>query len=448
MCDTFVALPDHNASGNLIFGKNSDREPNEAQSIVRLPGRDTDESLVRCTFIEIPQVARTLEVILSKPFQMWGAEMGVNEHGVVIGNEAVFTKIKFEKSNLGLTGMDLVRLALERCSTAKQALRTITELLKTYGQDACGGHHNENFFYHNSFLIADTRSAWVLETAGRHWVAERVEGFRSISNGLTIESNYDMISEDAIDFAIQAGWAKSRETFSFRRAYSDWLYTKASKCRRRQRRSTKLGQSKAQLFDVPEAIEILSSHDCDDEHFDPCKSSSASICMHATGTTNPSQTNGSMIAEIRQDAPSTVWLTGTSMPCLSVYMPFFFADSDTHEHPLSASQWNSPSGKVDGSFWWQAERLHRHVCRDYRNRAHACKEFRHQTQQQFLQDEQRLSQTRADLAARRTLSHSAVGQISDFIESAESKTYAAAKTRGGFLYRHHWRRINRRVGLS
>ena len=30
MCDTFVALPSHTASGNLIFAKNSDREPNEA----------------------------------------------------------------------------------------------------------------------------------------------------------------------------------------------------------------------------------------------------------------------------------------------------------------------------------------------------------------------------------------------------------------------------------
>ncbi len=130
MCDSFVALPRHTASGNLIFGKNSDREPNEAQAIVRIPGGITDSTALRCTYIEIPQVERTNEVILSKPFQMWGAEMGVNEHGLVIGNEAVFTKIKFAKSNNGLTGMDMVRLALERCSTAKEALLTITELLE------------------------------------------------------------------------------------------------------------------------------------------------------------------------------------------------------------------------------------------------------------------------------------------------------------------------------
>jgi len=448
MCDTFVALPDHTTSGNLIFGKNSDREPNEAQAIVRMPATETAEATLRCTFIEIPQVNRTYEVILSKPFQMWGAEMGVNQHGVVIGNEAVFTKVKTDKTNTGLTGMDLVRLALERCRTAKMALDTITELLETYGQDACGGYRNNSFFYHNSFLIADAQSAWVLETAGRHWVAEKVDGFRSISNGLTIESDYDLISSEAIVFATRKGWAKSNERFSFRQAYSDWLYTKGSNCKRRQETSMQLGQSKAKRFDIHYAIEILCSHDREDHLFAPSKATSASICMHATGMTNPSQTNGSMIAEIRPNAPSTVWLTGTSMPCLSVFAPFFFGDIDSNDHPLSPSRWNSPGEHSDDSLWWQAEKLHRQACRNYSVESKPFKDFRSEMQHQFQEMEKYLFQSNAELPERLELSEKAIERLRVFVRSIEQESSASARTDAGYIYRYYWKRINRRVGLG
>lgn len=36
MCDTFVALGDATSSGATIFGKNSDRQRNEAQLIERV----------------------------------------------------------------------------------------------------------------------------------------------------------------------------------------------------------------------------------------------------------------------------------------------------------------------------------------------------------------------------------------------------------------------------
>lgn len=63
---------------------------------------------LQCTYIEVEQVSKTHAVILSRPSWLWGAEMGANEHGVCIGNEAVWTK---EPVGTGeaLLGMDLLR---------------------------------------------------------------------------------------------------------------------------------------------------------------------------------------------------------------------------------------------------------------------------------------------------------------------------------------------------
>ena len=412
MCDTFVAIPAHTASGNLIFGKNSDREPNEAQAIVRFPASKTDAKTLHCTYITIPQVSETHEVILSKPFQMWGAEMGINEHGLVIGNEAVFTKIKIAKKNTGLTGMDLLRLALERCKTALSALETITELLEQYGQDACGGYENRSFFYHNSFIIADSSEAWVLETAGRHWAAQKVRGFHSISNGLTIGEDYDLLSSQAINFARRQGSLKKGQNFNFKKSYSDWFYTKMSNCKLRQAQSSDLGNQCKGTFSVRDATDILSTHPVNSTDFQPSKCTSASICMHATGLTNPSQTTGSMIAEIREELPATIWLTGTSTPCLSVYKPFFIG-----------SKWeiDTPGNKADNSLWWQAELLHRSICKDYQKGFLLIKQDRQALQEQFFQQEASLFQKISDKTTLYQFSKNALDEYYHYLKKWKSK---------------------------
>ena len=64
---------------------------------------------LQCTYIEIDQVPETYAVVLSRPAWLWGAEMGANEHGVCIGNEAVWGREKVCDEE-ALLGMDLVRL--------------------------------------------------------------------------------------------------------------------------------------------------------------------------------------------------------------------------------------------------------------------------------------------------------------------------------------------------
>ena len=163
MCDTVY----FKREGKSYFGKNSDRSPNEAHLMIREKAQDHKKGeMIKATYIEIPQVEHTYSCVLLKPHWIWGAEMGWNEFGLNIGNEAVFTNIKREKQN-GLIGMDLLRLALERCKTSTEAVDLIIALIKKYGQSGnCG--FDKKFYYDNAFLIADKNEAFVLETAGRN----------------------------------------------------------------------------------------------------------------------------------------------------------------------------------------------------------------------------------------------------------------------------------------
>ena len=68
------------------------------------------------------------------------------------------------------------RLGLERAGTAEKAVDVIAELLEKYGQGGSCMEDECGFTYHNSFLISDRTEAWLLETSGKYWAAERVKG--------------------------------------------------------------------------------------------------------------------------------------------------------------------------------------------------------------------------------------------------------------------------------
>lgn len=441
MCDTFVARGSVTSTGNLVFGKNSDREPNEAQAVVRIPAKQHKESRLKTTFIEIDQVSRTNDVILSKPFHMWGAEMGVNEHGLVIGNEALFTKVPIARKNSGLTGMDMLRLALERTSTAGEALELITRLNEKYGQDACGGYEDRNFFYHNSFIIADLNDAWVLETAGPFWVAEQVNGFRSISNGITIESEYDASSPNIEDRALKDGYLKKGETFNFRKAFSAPFMTSMSMCTARQGQTTKLGKDAAGSFGVKEAAVILRSH-TDENDFSVSSANMKSVCLHASGLRTPSQTTGSMIAEIPKSGAPFVFVTGTAAPCLSLFKRVRFESNDLLSadkpgHSLPAG-YNEPSAKADDSLWWVNESFHRSALRYYAVAEKDWKPLRDEIEEKVL-----------DVTVPAAEFEAAVKDHYDLIEKGKALLKEKAGSKEAFhpLYRLYWNRMNSKARL-
>ncbi|MCB1174587.1 MAG: C69 family dipeptidase [Leptospiraceae bacterium] len=432
----------------MLFAKNSDREPNEAQILERVPARDHQkgESL-QTTFIRIPQVESTREVLLSRPFQMWGAEMGANADGVVIGNEAVFTRIPFRRDNSGLTGMDMLRLALERSSTARAAFDLIGSLIEQYGQDACGGYTDQKFYYHNSFLICDSSSAYVLESAGRHWVGVRVRGFRSISNGLTIESEFDFSSAGLADFARQKGWLRPHQEFNFRQSFSDRFMTHFSHARFRRACSTRLGSQKSGTLDIRAMMSILRSHGSADGQggdFHPGSAGMQSLCLHASGLTAPSQTTASLVAELRpQGQPSTIWATGTAAPCLSVFKPVYFPGQS-----LGATESKPAGPQADQSLWWQHERLHRAALRNY-GQVHSLVESRQAAlEQEFIDQDAVLVKQNAAPAERDEWSRSCFERSRQLLDDLLAQIPAAVPAQGWRpFYRRYWQRLNRAAGL-
>ena len=359
MCDTLIATKLATKDGVAVFGKNSDRPPNEGQSMVYFPAATHPAgSKVKCTYIEIPQAEKTHAVLLSKPFWMWGAEMGINEHGLVIGNEAIYSKIPANKEP-ALLGMDMLRAALERAVTPREAIDVLVALLDEFGQGGnCYSHGNEGY-YHNSFLIANADDAWVLETVDKQWAARQIKGVYTISNCLTIGSQYDLASEGLADLAIERGVSKSKSQFRFAEDYSDFLYTTFGKGR--IRRATTISSLDSQQGSVGIETMMATLRHHASEPFDPQKGvTNVDICMHAGfGPIRISQSTASMVAHLDKNNP-LIFATGTSAPCTSVFKPFWMdCASFLTDEPVPTSQADSTS------LFWTHERLYRAVLQNY-----------------------------------------------------------------------------------
>ena len=324
MCDTMGFL----AGEKAYFAKNSDRSPNEAQVVEYHPAHRARGRL-KATYVEIDDREDARAVLLSRPVWLWGAEMGVNECGVAIGNEAVFTKGAYGKT--GLTGMDLLRLALERAADARNAVDIIAALLEQHGQGGnCGYDHD--FYYDNSFLIQYQHDLYTMETAGKRWVAKR-HARAAISNRLSLGAQNDL----------RGGGVMENE--DFKKAHFEPVYSFFSGSKQRNRSAC---ATLAAASGAADLMRALRAHAPGMEN-PLCRSSVKSVCMHAGGAIGD-HTTQSMVVEL--GAITKVWLTGGSTPCISLFKPYAFGNPATP--PVFA-----PDDPAARTYWLAHERFHR-----------------------------------------------------------------------------------------
>ncbi|XP_030397209.1 secernin-2 isoform X1 [Gopherus evgoodei] len=315
-CDCFVALPPATASRAVIFGKNSDRPRDEVQEVVYLPAATYARGAkLKCTYIEVEQAERTHAVILSRPAWLWGAEMGANEHGVCIGNEGVWTKEPVGEEE-ALLGMDLVRLGLERGRSAHEALQAITALLEHYGQGGSCKEDPTPFVYHNTFLLADRTEAWVLETAGRYWAAQRIrEGTRNISNQLSIGTDITAEHMGLRRHAQSQGWWSGDGEFNFTKVFS------------LTHQPVRMEAAKARYCAGKQLLQQHAGRITAETIMDILRDKASGICVDSEGF----RTTGSMVSILPQDPalPCVHFFTATPDPSRSVFKPFIFVANVT-----------------------------------------------------------------------------------------------------------------------
>ncbi len=315
MCDS-VAIADA-ARGGWWLAKNSDREPDEPQPVEFHPAvRGDPAPALKVTHLTIPQVPDRHAVLISRPAWMWGAEMGVNERGLAIANEAVFSRRRDVRVPR-LLGMDLLRLALERAASAAEALTVITKLLEEFGQGGPAGYRNRRFAYDNSFLIADAREAFILETAGREWAASRIRhGFAALSNGYRLRRDWE-----------RAGGGFPGGDFAARHERRAMRMIAAAHARRCLAEAA-LAEMAAGSGPSFEALAALLRLHARGDGF--AGGSNRDICMHAGGgfrPWRPSATTASMIAWLAPHGPPRVAFTGAMTPCITPFRPAVF-DAD------------------------------------------------------------------------------------------------------------------------
>jgi secernin len=349
-CDLVVALPPATAHGHTLFGSNVDRPLGSGRPLCRIPGKEfAPGEKVRAQYVEVLQVRRTSTILGSQPEGWWGFTHGLNEHGLAIGHAPLRNRLLYPQP--GLTGGDLVRLALERCRHAHQAVDCLTALVERHGQSPAPG--DPAGAANSTFLMADASEAYCVETAGRFWVCQQAHQVKAASNLCQIRQDWDRIAHGLATTAIKEGcWAADGSKLDFAGTLGESPVGEHSGLRRWGRATILLEQQNGHI-DANFLRQLLSDH-YEGTHFevDPLLPADgpAPICRHGSAPTSD-QTTASFVVELAPGpgAVTAWWAFGP--PCSTIYFPV----SLYGEPPQSLALGHRSPGT--GFFWEGLARL-------------------------------------------------------------------------------------------
>ncbi|MEE8428978.1 MAG: C69 family dipeptidase [Gammaproteobacteria bacterium] len=346
MFNTLIIPGSQNSDRATYFAKNSNRETGECQMVVVLPPVENDPATrLRCTHTKIPQESNRHGIILCKPWWTWGGEMGVNDKGVVIGTAQMRTKDVEQGESL--LALDLVRLGLERGNSAEDALDVLVSMLHLHGQAGSNSRVSENRRYNSAFLIADHAHAWLLETAGRHWVARKVDSRMALSRLPTIGTDYTHSSYAVEQYSEVKGWHNPENKFNFRKVFGKRSKGVTARYLRRVDEivNTFLSGGNSQTtINLMEALRYRLKPD-------NRKISRQDVSRFNRGQLSRTQTNGSMVVRLTAHRIAC-FVTGTAAPEYSLFKPIYF-DQALEPDPGDADL----SKYSEDSRWWKHQQF-------------------------------------------------------------------------------------------
>ena len=234
-CTNFVVGKDASVDGSTMVSYAADSYAlygflHHAPAADHAPGamrevKDWDTGKPLCS---IPQVAHTYNVVGN-----------MNEHQLTIGETTWGGRPELEAGE-GIDYGSLIYIALERCKTAREAIKCMTDLVAEYGYASSG----------ETFSIADPNEVWLMELIGKGkvekgavWVATRIPDdciaahanqARFTTINFKDKENW-MWSKDVVKFARKQGYytGKKDEDFNFQEAYAPYDFSGLYVCEAR-----------------------------------------------------------------------------------------------------------------------------------------------------------------------------------------------------------------------
>jgi len=149
---------------------------------------------------KIHQIEHTYAII---GFQM-------NEHQLAIGETTFLGRENLWDKNLPLKYWELMKLALLRAKTAREAIIVITSLVNVYGYGSEG----------ESFSIADPNEAWILEIIGTGGEGGAIWVARKVPDGMiTAHANHARIGNFPLDDPENCLYSKNIISFAIKKGY-------------------------------------------------------------------------------------------------------------------------------------------------------------------------------------------------------------------------------------